>query len=170
MQTERLHAVTVKLYDEESPLAKIWHDVFEKEISMRNAMSKKTGRPAIPTTTVFAASFKDPGGSVIIMAAMATPEKDCTSYTNIGLSPVLMSCPLRVALVKNDADIKVVYSNDSFPFVMEVNEEGEFKDESKANNTQVFFNYANKTLTTKLVENGIAQKDTRDNTVILLKY
>lgn len=128
-----LKAVTVDLRGDSSSniYRAIWHDVFDQELAIRQKFSEKTNRPIISTTNVFAANFDVPKGKIIV-SATDEPGNGCQSYTNIGLSPSLMSCPMRVAFVQPN-EIKIIYSSKSFPFSIGVTDEGQFDNENPAN-------------------------------------
>ncbi len=125
----------------------------------------------ISTTNVFAANFDVPQGKIIVSATDA-PGYDCQSYTNIGLSPSLMTCPMRVALVEPN-EIKIIYSSKSFPFSIGVNEEGQFDNENPENRTLMTLDPVNKILRTHLSQSGPhieGFNPDADNTAIRLDY
>jgi hypothetical protein len=172
-ETAQLSAITVDMnggpdsyvYDT------IWKDVFAQELALREAISKKTGRPAISTTDVFKATFGLPDAT-IVLSATATPQVDCSSYTNVGLPPSLMTCPMRVALV-HGKDVNVIYSSNSFPFAISVNESGSFDPNDSNNKTLVIFDPTSKTIRTQLFQNGSHIEEFKpdsDDTTITLKY
>jgi hypothetical protein len=111
-----------------------------------------------------------------VMAATGTPENDCESYTNVGLLPTLMTCPLRVPLVQDGRVKAIVYEDDSFPFAISVNDKGEFNNEDKENRTNVVFDPSKKIIATQLIEAGTlvgaaqALEANPNDVVMRLKY
>jgi hypothetical protein len=165
-ETAQLRAIQVKLYGEDI-YVRIWQDAFQKIMDLRKQFSGKTKRPPRVTAEVFTATFTAPEGEVV-MAATATPKADCESYTNVGLSPSLIACPLRVALVQGST-FKIIYESDSFPFSIGVTDSGELNNEDKQNYTTIIFDPAKKTLRTELVEGGVhkLQPDSSDSSIQL---
>lgn len=173
-ETARLTAITVDLRGE-SPASKvyraIWRDAFDQELAVREKLSKVTKRPPIFTADVFAASFTIAKGKIIV-SATNTPTISCQSYTNLGLSPSLMTCPMRVALVQTD-ETKIIYRTDAFAFSIGVSDKGTFDNENPESRTSVTFDPVNKVLQTHLVEAGPhveGFKSGADDTQIRLEY
>lgn len=168
-----LKAVTVDLGGDSGSnvYRAIWHDVFDQELAIRQKFSEKTNRPVISTTNVFAANFDVPQGKIVV-SATDVPGNGCQSYTNIGLSPSLMTCPMRIALVQSK-EIKIIYSSKSFPFSIGVNKEGEFDNENPASRTSVTLDPVKKILRTYLSQAGPHIEGfalNADNTTIRLEY
>ncbi len=152
-QTAWLSAVSVKL-DEDNIYSRVWRDAFDKILARRKVLSEKLGRPPILTTDVFAVTFKSTNGQGdIVMSATATLDKDCESYANVGLSPSLMTCPLRIVLVQSDR-LKLLYQEDSFAFAIGVDDKGVFDNEDKDNHTEVVFDPEEKTISVALTAKG----------------
>jgi hypothetical protein len=168
IESAQIRSIVVKLSSEDV-YARIWQDAFHQMIDLRRRLAERTKRPPILTTEVFTATFDAPEGQ-IVMAATATPKVDCESYSKVSLSPSLMTCPLRVALVQGK-DFRVVYETKSFPFSIGVTESGEINSEDKQNYTTVTFDPVNKTLTTMLIEGGARKREgDSSETVIHLNY
>jgi len=152
-------------------LRAIWQDQFARIYDERQILSKKAGNPPIDTTTVFSAFFESPKG-LFVLSATATPEVDCQSFTGLGLSPNLLACPMRVALVSG-GKITLIYEDSHFAFSTSVNDQGEFNNEDKANQTAIEFNFADKVIQTKLffgTHKPEVNAEPSDDTTIKLTY
>jgi hypothetical protein len=151
--TATLNAVTVSLTGEPGSniYRTIWRDLFDRELVLRQTLSERTRRPPILTTDVFAAAFDVTDGKIVVSA---TDTGDgCLSYTNLGLPPSLMTCPMRVALVRN-REPKIIYSSDSFPFSIGVTSDGKFDSTNPQDRPAVTLDPATKILSTRLFEGG----------------
>ena len=113
-QVKYLQQQTIDLVKGPDPLKlrDTWDIPFKEEVALRQKLSEVTKRPPLFSAGVYVAEFETRGGR-IILSATSTPDQDCRSYSNVGLSKNLISCPMRVALVSGDA-VKVIYSEDQF--------------------------------------------------------
>lgn len=153
-KTLSLSAMKVSLV-EPSIYKTIWQDAFDKELALRKELSAKTKRPVIATVNVFQAIFEVPEGQVIV-SSTGTPEVGCRTYQSIGLSSKLITCPVRVALVRNKGpagavnEPKVVYSKPDYTFVLNPNSRGEFDNGGEKVRTLLTLNSTTKSLFTHL--------------------
>jgi hypothetical protein len=155
LQTQVLKAQSVDmtgnsndLSDETNDIRAIWKDQFDKILSERQSIAAKLGTSLIKMTDVFFTTFQSPAGR-IILSATATPTDDCQSFSNIGLSSNLMTCPMRVALISNDK-LRTVYSDDKFPFSIGLSQGGAFDNSANDNQTSISFDPVSKMLQSKL--------------------
>jgi hypothetical protein len=172
-QTAQLSAITVNLKGD-SPDSEmyqsIWQDVFKQELETRIKLSAITNRPPLYTTQLFVAAFNVPQGS-IVLSSTDTPEVGCRTYTAVGLSPSLMTCPVRVALLQNK-EARVIYSSPAYTFSFSVNADGEFDNDSAEVRTFVTLDPSSKSLYTHAEDASqlLSVAPTANDSTIQLKY
>jgi hypothetical protein len=143
-QIDTLKAVKIALVgnntdlsDDSNALRAIWRSEFAKTWSVRQELAKRLGRVPLDETNVFVTKFDLPSGKMIV-SATSTPSEDCQSFSNLGLSDNLLSCPMKVAIVQSNK-LDVVYDGGNFVFSIGLGPGGAFNNSDTEAQTSITF-------------------------------
>ena len=132
------------LSDDFNALRAIWHNEFVKKWDIRQNLSKRFGRNPLVQTDVFMTKFDLASGRMIV-SATSTPGDDCYSFSNVGLSDNLLSCPLKVAIAQGNK-FNVVDDRPNLVFSIGLGSGGTFDNSDTKSQTSITFNPSEKTL------------------------
>ena len=136
------------LSDDSNALRAIWRSEFAKTWSIRQDLAKRSGRMPLDQTNVFMTRFDLPSGRMIV-SATSTPSDDCHSFSNVGLSDNLLSCPVKVAIIQENK-FDIVYHDNKFVFSIGLGTGGAFDNSDTASQTSITFAPSQKILQSHL--------------------